>query len=81
MCELTKETRERRARGHAGRAAILDLLAEEGHALSAEEIQAGLPFELALTRVEYHLKVLTANGLVVRRERSYTLGQCQYQCQ
>jgi len=72
MREPTKELRERRARGHSGRVAILDLLGEEARGLSVEEIQARLPIELARPRIEYHLKVLAANGLVIRQGRSYT---------
>lgn len=72
MREPTEELRERRARGHSGRVVILDFLCEEARGLSVEEIQASLPLELTGSRIEYHLKVLVANGLVVRQGRSYT---------
>ncbi|MEX2447512.1 MAG: winged helix-turn-helix domain-containing protein [Solirubrobacterales bacterium] len=69
--EGAREARLQRALDHSGRAAILEVLKDEGGELTAEEIQSQLPMSLTLARIEYHLRVLAAHGLVVQRGSSY----------
>lgn len=67
------EARERRARGHSLRVAILDLLAGEGHELTVAQIRASLPDGPTFADVSYHLKVLGRSGLVIAAGNGYKL--------
>lgn len=69
--EGAREGRQQRAREHAGRAAILELLKDEDGGLPVREIQARLPMALTLARIEYHLRVLAAHGLVAKRGSAF----------
>jgi len=74
MHDKEKEARERRARSHWLRVAILDLLAEEGRELTVAQIRAELPGGPALGSVNYHLRVLGDNSLVVLEDDCYKLS-------
>jgi Fe2+ or Zn2+ uptake regulation protein len=64
MFDDGKDARERRARSHSTRIAILALLAKNERELTAREIRAEMLDGTSLRTVYFHLRTLTANGLV-----------------
>lgn len=72
MHDEREEARERRARSHSARIAILALLAKDE--LTASQIRADLPGGPMLGNVNYHLRVLVDTGLVVRDDGCYRLA-------
>lgn len=74
MHDEGKEGRERRARGHSVRVAILDLLAKEGDELTAAQIRAELPDGPTLASINYHLRILGESRLVVAEEGCFKLS-------
>jgi len=73
MHDEREEARERRARSHSERVAILEVLAQAGCELTAPQIRGELPGEPMLGYVYYHLRVLTDTGLITAEESSYKL--------
>jgi len=73
MNDRGRDARERRARSHSARVAILELL-ENDRNLTAPQIQAKLPGSPSRANVEYHLRVLDNNSLVVLDEGCYRLS-------
>jgi predicted transcriptional regulator len=73
MHDEGKEARERRARSHSVRAAILDLLAKDACELTASQIRAELPGDPTLVSVNYHLGILADNRLVVEEDDGFRL--------
>lgn len=74
--EEDEAARERRARSHSARAAILTLLATSERALTATQIRAALPggLNLPARNVYYHLRVLESHRLIVEHEGFYKLA-------
>lgn len=74
MYDERKKARERRVRSHLVRVAILDLLAD-GRELTAAQIRATLTGDLTLGSVNYHLRILGDNRLVVVENGCFRLSQ------
>jgi predicted transcriptional regulator len=74
MYDEGKEARERRARSHLVRAAILALLAKGDREPTAPQIRAELPGGPTLRNVFYHLKTLEASRLIVKDDGYYKLS-------
>jgi predicted transcriptional regulator len=74
MYDEGREARERRARGHLMRAAILALLATDDREPTAAQIRAELPGGPTLRNVFYHLKTLEASHLIVEDDGRYKLS-------
>ena len=64
---------ERQTLSHSVRVAILDLLSEDGRALTASQIQAELPGSPTLGSVNYHLRILRYSRLVVAEDDCFKL--------
>lgn len=73
MKEEERDARERRARSHQARVAILDLLDQQEEELTAEQIKAQLPSAPPLAHVNYHLRVLGDSQLVGANGGRYRL--------
>jgi Fe2+ or Zn2+ uptake regulation protein len=71
--EAEEAARERRARSHSTRVAILALLAEDDRALTVPQIRAELPGDPTLRDVYYHLRVLEVTHLLARDGERYRL--------
>jgi len=74
MYDEGREARERRARSHSTRVAILALLAKGDRELTEGEVRAELPDTLTLRNLYYHLQVLVASRLIVEDEGRYRLS-------
>lgn len=66
--------RERRARSHSARVAILAVLATDGCELTAPQIRAELSDDLTLRSLYYHLRVLEACDLITESDGCYMLA-------
>ena len=66
---MSDDARERAAREHGARAAILEALPDDGPGVSLDELRAALSGDLpGCARAAYHLRVLERAGLAERRE-------------
>ncbi|HET8862722.1 MAG TPA: helix-turn-helix domain-containing protein [Solirubrobacterales bacterium] len=71
--EEEEAARERRARSHSTRVAILALLAEDDRELTVPQIRAELPDSFTLRNIYYHLRVLEVSHLLARDGSRYRL--------
>lgn len=71
--EAEEATRERRARSHSTRVAILALLAEDDRELTVAQIRGELPDNFTLRNIYYHLRVLEVSHLLARDGSRYRL--------
>jgi predicted transcriptional regulator len=71
--EGEEAARERRARSHSTRVAILALLANDDRDLTVPQIRAELPSGLTLRNIYYHLRVLEVSHLIARDGSRYRL--------
>jgi predicted transcriptional regulator len=72
--EEEEAARERRARSHSTRVAILVLFEEDDRELTVPEIRVELPGDLTLRSLYYHLRVLEVSHLIARDGDCYRLG-------
>jgi DNA-binding transcriptional ArsR family regulator len=72
--EEEEAARERRARSHSTRAAILSVLDEDEVELTATQIRAQLEGEMSLRDLYYHLRVLVACRLITEDVGVYRLA-------
>lgn len=72
--EEGEATRERRARSHSARVAILALFTRDEGELTAPQIRAELSGDLTLRSLYYHLRVLEACDLIAESDGGYKLA-------
>lgn len=74
MYDEGNEGRERRARSHLVRVAILAVLAKDDRELTAAQVRAKLAGNPPLRNVHYHLRILKASRLVIENGDCYKLA-------
>lgn len=72
--EEEEAARERRARSHSARIAILGVLAKGERELTAPQLRTELSGDITLRSLYYHLQVLEASNLIVEDGDRYRLA-------